>query len=70
MHHGNHDMQILKTDIVQELIISSLKESRVKDHNGNESVRRQTGRHGERVFFGNPDVKKAVGIKGLKRLQA
>ena len=52
-------MQVLKTNIVKELVISTLGKCGIKSHYRNEPVHSHAGRHRHCMFFGNTDIKEA-----------
>ena len=56
-----HDRQILQGDIVNQLVIGALQKRRINRHYRFVAIARQTGSKGQRVLFGDADVKIAVG---------
>ena len=60
---GKGDVQILNTDIVENLIIGPLQKRGVDTKIGLHSAGRQSGRKGYAVLFCDANVKKAVRIK-------
>ncbi len=59
--HGEYHRQVLQGDVVNELIIGALQESRIDRHYGLEPLGRQAGGKGDRVLFGDRDVVVALG---------
>ena len=48
-------VQLLKRDVMNDLVVGALQERRVDGDDGFESLRGQSGREGDRVGFGDPD---------------
>ena len=55
--HGDHDRQVLKTDIMKRLVIGPLEEGRINGKYRLHPARRQTGCKGHGVLFCDPHVK-------------
>ena len=61
--------QSLKCNIMDDLIISTLKKRGIKRTKGFHSTSRQTGRKSHTVLFGNPHVKATRGMAFCKKVQ-
>ncbi len=69
VHREDH-RQVLKADVVDDLIVRSLKESRVDGHHGPHAGRRQAGGEGHRVLLAQAHVEAAAGETAFEALQA
>ena len=60
--HGKNNRKILQTDIVQNLIVGSLQESRINRHDGRQSFGGQARGKGHGQLFGDADIVKPAGM--------
>ncbi len=54
------DRQALKGDVVDDLIVASLQERRIKRAERLHAFRRESGREGHGVLLGDADIKRAI----------
>ena len=60
--NGKGHVQVLHADVMNQLVIGPLQEGRIDGYYGLETVAGGTGGKGQRVLFGNPDIKVSIGM--------
>jgi hypothetical protein len=68
--HGEHDVQALQRDVVDDLVVGALEEGRVDRRDGLEALERQPGGEEDRLLLGDPDVEVVRGLGLLQDVQA
>ena len=63
---SQHHMEILQTDIVQNLVVAALQKSRIDRHHRNVTFGRHAGGEGHRMLFGDADIVGALGEFALQ----
>ena len=64
-----NDRKILKTDIMENLVVGSLQEGRIHGNNRLQTARRKSRRKGDSVLLRNPDIEKSVRVHIVKSFQ-
>ena len=59
--NGKNNRQFLQTNIMHDLIVSSLQKSRINGNDGNQSFHRQTGGKSYRMLFRDTHIIKTFG---------
>ncbi len=59
---AHHNRQVLKRDIVNDLIVGSLQEGRIDRQNTVDALGGQSRRKRPGMSFGDADIKKPIGI--------
>jgi len=68
--NGKSDRQFLDRDIVDDLVVTALKEGGINRGKRPVSFRRHSRGEGDSVLLRNPHIKSAVGMRLLKQVNA
>ena len=60
--HGKHYGQVLKADVVKDLVIGPLQKGGINRHNGPQAPRRKPCGKSHRMFLRDPHIEKAIRI--------